>query len=142
MELVLEGGDHAEVAATATQTPEEVGVFGGARDQQGALRGDDIGGQEVVARQAVLPCQPAKAAAQGQAGNTGIGHGAPGCCQAESLSLTVEIPQVAPPSARAVRRIGSTRTLRRAARSIIRPPWHTALPGALWPPPRTEIRIV
>ena len=46
-------------------------------------------------------------------------------------------PHVQPPSARAVRPTGSTRTLFMRDRSIIRPPSQTAKPGTPWPPPRT-----
>jgi hypothetical protein len=45
--------------------------------------------------------------------------------------------QVAPPSARTVRRTGSTCTLLMVARSTTRPPSHIEKPGTLCPPPRT-----
>ena len=54
MELVFEGGDHAEVAAPTAQTPEEVGVLARARDQELAFSGNEIDGDEVVAGEAVL----------------------------------------------------------------------------------------
>jgi len=45
-------------------------------------------------------------------------------------------PQVAPPSARAVRFAGSTRTPRIREKSITTPPSQVPNPGTLWPPPR------
>src|ERR671918_542427 len=50
-------------------------------------------------------------------------------------------PQVQPPSTWTVRPAGSTRTPRRADRSITSPPSHTPRPAALCPPPRTDTRI-
>ena len=60
------------------------------------------------------------------------GVASPNACVSWSRS-----PRCAPPSARAVRVSGSTRTLRIRERSITRPPSTTALPAALCPPPRT-----
>jgi hypothetical protein len=44
---------------------------------------------------------------------------------------------VAPPCARATRRVGSTSTRLIPERSITSPPSQTERPAALWPPPRT-----
>ena len=92
MELVLKGGDHAEVAAAAPDAPEEVRVLTGADVAELAVGGDDIGGDEVVAGQAVLARQPADAAPQGEAGDARVGVGAAGGGQAEGLGLVVEFP--------------------------------------------------
>src|SRR5712691_1391974 len=92
MELVLKGGDHAEVAAAAPDAPEEVWVLSGTDVAELTVGGDDIGGDEVVAGQAVLARQPADAATQGEAGDARIGVGAAGGSQAEGLGLVIEFP--------------------------------------------------
>jgi hypothetical protein len=92
MELVLKGGDHAEVAAAAPDGPEEVLVLTGIDVAELAVGGDDVGSNEVVAGQAVPARQPADAAAQGEAGDAGVGVSAPRGGQAEGLSLVVEFP--------------------------------------------------
>ena len=78
MELVLKGGDHAKVAAAAPDAPEEVLVLTGADVAELTVGGDDIGGDEVVAGQAVPARQPADAAPQGEAGDARVGVGAAG----------------------------------------------------------------
>src|SRR5262245_28269500 len=90
MELIFERGDH-EIAASAAQAPEQVSVLGRACDQQGALSGDEVDRQEVVAGEAKLARQPAKTAAQCQAGNARIGDRASRGGQAECLGLAIEI---------------------------------------------------
>lgn len=70
MELELEAGDNTEVAAAATQPPEEVIVFGCAGVYLPAISRDHICGEQVVDGHAVLPAQPAKAAAERQACHT------------------------------------------------------------------------
>src|SRR5713101_2017887 len=97
MELVLEGGDHAKVAASAAQAPEQVGVLGGTHGQHLAIGSDQISGQEVVAGEAVLARQPAEAAAKGEATNARIGDNAPSRGQAEGLRLAIEVPPGGPP---------------------------------------------
>ena len=90
METVLERGDHAKVAPTATQPPEEVGIRGIADHPDLAVGGDEIDGEQVIAGQPVFVPQPAEATAQGEARNAGIGVGAPGGRQAERLGLAVK----------------------------------------------------
>ena len=50
---VLERGHHAEVAASAPQGPEQVGVLVRARAQVAPVGGDELAGDEVVDRHAV-----------------------------------------------------------------------------------------
>src|SRR5205823_3179 len=52
MEGELKGRDDAEVAAASSQSPEEVGVLVGGRGDPLAGGGDEVGADEVVARQA------------------------------------------------------------------------------------------
>ena len=49
MELVLEGGNHAEVPAATAQPPEEVGVFCRAGDQEPPIGCDNVRGNQIVA---------------------------------------------------------------------------------------------
>ena len=71
VQLELEAGHHAEVAAAAADRPEEIGVLGGAGAAQAAVGGDDVGGEQVVDGHAELAADPAEAAAEGQAGDAG-----------------------------------------------------------------------
>ena len=68
---VLEGGDHAEVGASAAHRPEQVGILRGGGDPQAAVAGHDVDGFEIVAREAVLASEPPDAAAEGQTGDPG-----------------------------------------------------------------------
>ena len=91
--MVLERGDDAKIPTTAAQTPEEVSVLGGAGHEQCAVGGDNIGREQIIAAQATFPRQPAKATAQGETGDTGIGDRATGSSQAEGLCLVIELPR-------------------------------------------------
>src|SRR4051812_2816160 len=57
MEAELQSRRHAEVAASAAEAPEQLGVLVGVVDRP--VRGDDLRADEVVARQAVLRGQVA-----------------------------------------------------------------------------------
>ena len=67
--LELEASDNTEVSTATTKPPEEVLVFRIAGVHLTAIRHDDICRQQVVDGHAVLPAQPAEAAAQRQAGH-------------------------------------------------------------------------
>jgi hypothetical protein len=54
MQAELESRRDSEVAAPATYRPEEIGVRVGIHANELAVRSYDVGGQEVVDRQAVL----------------------------------------------------------------------------------------
>ena len=71
MEVELELRDDAEVAAATAQSPEQVRVVGLARVDEPAVRRDDVGRDEVVAREAELAHRPADAAAEREPGDTG-----------------------------------------------------------------------
>src|SRR4029453_5034331 len=88
----FERRDHAKVAAAAAQTPEEVIVLRGTGSKQAAVRSNDIGGDQVVAGEAVLARQPAAAAAQSQTGDAGAGDHSHGRGQIERLRLAVRPP--------------------------------------------------
>jgi len=59
MEPELEGGDNAKVPAPTPYAPEQVCVLSGTYFEDSALGGDEIAGDQVVARKAVLMRQPA-----------------------------------------------------------------------------------
>ena len=65
----LEPGRHAEVAAPAADRPEEVRMRLGIRAHQPAVRGHDLGSQQVVDRQAVLADEISDPAAQREPAN-------------------------------------------------------------------------
>jgi hypothetical protein len=71
VKLELELGDHAEVSAAASEGPEEVAVIGLGRVDDLPVGGDDLGTDEIVGRQAGQPREPAEAATERQAGDTG-----------------------------------------------------------------------
>ncbi len=91
MQLVFEGGDDAEVAGTAADGPEEIGVLGGARVDELAVGQHDVDGQQVVDRHAEPAAEPAEAAAEREAGDAGVADRAAGCREAERLRLAVEL---------------------------------------------------
>jgi hypothetical protein len=91
VELELEGGHHAEVAAAAAQRPEQVRVLRLAGGQEAAVGGDHVGRQQVVAGQAVRPGEVADAAAQGEPGDAGGGHHPAGGGQAKAVGGVVEV---------------------------------------------------
>jgi hypothetical protein len=62
-------GDHdAEVAGSAAQRPEQLGVVIGVDRAQGAVRRDDVDAQDAVRGQAERPAHDPEAAAQGEPG--------------------------------------------------------------------------
>ncbi len=91
MELELELGDDAEVPAAAAQPPVELGVLALARVDEPTVGGDDVGADEVVAREPVLPHQPADPAAEREAGHTGRRDEAAGRGEPVRLGLVVDV---------------------------------------------------
>ena len=88
----LERRDDAEVAAAAAQRPEQLRVLVLADVQVLAVRGDDVGPDEVVAGQPAPTDQPADPAAEREAGDARRGHEATGDRQPERLRLGVDVP--------------------------------------------------
>jgi hypothetical protein len=74
VELKLEGGHDSEVGACAPHTPEEVGVLGGGGSHYLSIGGNDLGGQKVVAGEAVHPGQSAHSAAERESGDSCMGY--------------------------------------------------------------------
>jgi hypothetical protein len=117
VQLELEGGDDAEVATAAAQRPEEVLVLGRACPEEAAIGGDDIGGEQVVAGEAVLGLQPASVSPATPVLETVPPVVArPKACVSRSSSA-----QITPACTCAVRRVGSTRMPFIGERSITMP---------------------
>ena len=76
VELELDGGDDAEVAAPAAHGPEEVGLVVGVGDDDAPVGGDDLHGHHAVGGEAVLARQPAQAAAEAVADDADVMGGA------------------------------------------------------------------
>src|SRR5260221_1491258 len=91
MEAILKRGDDAEVPATSSHPPEEVGVFGRVGRKPLPIGRDQIDRQEVIAREATLAHEETKAAAEGESCNACGRDETTGGCQAESLGLVVEL---------------------------------------------------
>jgi len=91
MQLELERGHDAEIAATAPQRPEQVRVLSSARVQELAVGRDDVGRDQVVDGQSELAGGPAEAAAQREAGDAGGRIDAERGDEAELLRLLVEV---------------------------------------------------
>jgi hypothetical protein len=91
VQAVLDRRYDAEVAATAAQPPKQVRilVLGGADEM--AVRGHDIEGEGVVARQAESTAEPTKAAAERQTGRPCMGDDARGRGEAECRAFVVEL---------------------------------------------------
>src|SRR6516165_9231170 len=89
MKPIFERSDDTKVAAAAAQTPEEIGVLVWADGQKFTLGGDEVGGEQVVAAEAVLAHQPAEHATQSEAGNAGRRDDPAGAGQAKGLRLAV-----------------------------------------------------
>src|SRR3974377_2138660 len=90
MELELEGGHHAEVAATTPQCPEEVRILLLARPHP-LCAGEDGGEEEIVDGQSEFARGPAKAATEREASNTGCRVDAKRRGEGECLRFLVEV---------------------------------------------------
>ncbi len=86
-----ERGDDAEVAAAASERPEQIGVFVGGRPDDAALGGHHFGGQQVVDGEPVFAHEEADAAAEGEPGDAGVAHDAAGGRQTVGLRLVVDV---------------------------------------------------
>ena len=87
----LDRGDDAEVAAAAAQRPEQLGMLVGGRADLVAAGGDELDGEDVVAREAVLALEPAGAAAEREARHAGAGDAAADGREAVRLRGGVEL---------------------------------------------------
>src|SRR5215210_1401343 len=91
MEPILEGGGDAEIAAAATQSPEEVGVLVRTSRQHVALGCNQVNRQQVIAGEAVLTHEKAMAATERQASDAGRAGYPAGSCQTKGLRLMIEV---------------------------------------------------
>ena len=91
MQCEPERGDDAEVAAAASQRPEQIGVFAGGRLDDAALGGDHLGDKQVVDGEPVFAHEEADSAAEGEPGDAGVAHDAAGGGQTVGLRLVVDV---------------------------------------------------
>ena len=153
VELVLEAGGDAEVAATATQRPEHVGVGVLAADDLLAGGSHEIDGQEVVAREPEAPGEPPGSATEGEARDARGGDDAAGrreavrlcsfeitpgdtACRAPSRSGSTLIPSSATGRSRVRRRTSLARgtvatTADRGEEAVSRAKSHRATTSAV-----------
>jgi hypothetical protein len=75
-QLELDRDDRGEAPATAAQRPEELGVLVAAGAHEPAVGGDDLGGEQPVAGEAVAAAEPAQPAAERVADDADVGRGA------------------------------------------------------------------
>ncbi len=141
MQSEPERGDDAEVAAAASQRPEQIRMVVGGRADDAALGDDHLGSQQIVDDEPVFAHEEADAAAEGDPGDAGVAHDAAGCGETVGLRLVVDVaPQRT--TLHPGRAVGWVdQTVRIAERSMTIPPSHTAVPATLWPPPRTAISM-
>src|SRR5262245_55749760 len=93
MESELKRSHDSEIATTAPNGPEKIRVFGRARAHQFSSGGHDIGRQQVVDGQPVLPADPAETATERQPGDACRGVDPNRSRKTKGLSLLVEIGQ-------------------------------------------------
>ncbi len=89
----LEVGDDAEVPATASHTPEQVGVLVLAGLHELSVGGDHVHRLQLVDREPVLAHDPPDATAERQARHAGVGDDARGNREPELLGLAVELAE-------------------------------------------------
>src|SRR2546427_9025008 len=93
MKLEFEGGDDSDVAASATNPPEEVGVIALRRLKDSPIGGDNFSRDQVVNGQTRLPSQPAHAAAEREAANARVTYDAGRNSQPVRLGSRIEVSQ-------------------------------------------------
>ena len=94
VQLELEAGHDAEVAAAALERPEQVRVAVRAGDQKAPVRGHDLRGQQAVNRKAVLALEPSASAAEREPADARVRQPAARDGEAECLGLPVELAPV------------------------------------------------
>jgi len=93
VKVELETGDDPEVAAAATDGPEQVGVLVVTGVEESAVGRDHVRPAEIVDREPVFRGEPAEAAADGQPGDAGRRVDAERRGEAERLGLVVHVGQ-------------------------------------------------
>ena len=110
MQPQRERRDDAEVSASPSEGPEQIGVLGLRRPHGAAVGQDDLGLQQVVDGESVPARQIAVATAECQAADPGGGDDPRRSGEAVHCVALSSAPRVAPPCTRAVRRSASTST--------------------------------
>ena len=96
MEAKFEGSDHAEITASSTYGPEEVGVLVGVCGHEAAVRQDHVHREQIIDCQAVAAGQVADAATQSEPGNSGAGDEPAGRSHAEGMGCVIHVAPNAP----------------------------------------------
>ena len=91
MNAVLESCHYPEVAAATPKPPEEVVVLFGAHLEKAAVRGHQVGRDQVVTGEAVLAVQVADSSAERESRDAGRGHDPAGRGETEGLGLVVDV---------------------------------------------------
>ena len=125
VQVVLERRGDAEVAAAATQPPEQLRISLGVDAPARTVGGDEVDGPEVVDGEPVLAHEVPETAAERQPADPDVTDGSSRGGKAEALCGEVELRPHQAPAARATRVSGSTETAFICERSIIRPSSHT-----------------
>src|SRR3954447_22351120 len=105
----LELGDNAEVAATAAQRPEQVGVGGRVGAQDLPVSGDHLRRGHVVDAQAVLAGEPPHAAAEREAADAGVADRADRVGEPVLLGRLDDVTEQSPTSGAGAPRVGVDR---------------------------------
>ena len=95
MQAELEARHDAEVAAAAAHRPVQVGILLRARMTELAVRGHDVHGFHVVERETEAPREAPEAAAEREAADPGVRHGAGRRHEAVRHRLVIEVSQQA-----------------------------------------------
>ena len=91
MALKGERSDHAEIAATAADGPEQIRVRIRRCRAHLTISANHLGGQQVVDRQPVLAANPSLSTAEREPGYAGVGDDAARRDEPEGLGLVVHV---------------------------------------------------
>src|SRR5579864_9121250 len=96
MEFHFKFGDYAKVSTAASQSPKEIGIFGGGGVEDGAIGDDKREALDVVAGEAVQAVQPARAPAEDESCRACVRHHARGKNEPGSLGGNIYVAEKAP----------------------------------------------
>src|ERR1700749_2751723 len=93
MQPKLERAHYSEIAAAATERPEQIGIFGFARAHELTFSRHDVGRDQVVGGKPKLAAEPSKTAAQGESPHPGRRVDPERGGKSKGLCLLVEISE-------------------------------------------------
>ena len=94
----LEPGDDAEIAAAATDRPEQIRLLIRVDARESAVCRDDVGFDETVDREPEAPAEISHAASERQAPDPRVRHHAGRCHQAVPLARRVDVAEQCAPA--------------------------------------------